>query len=127
MRINVSSLFSCIQGRVICVVPFSFAWLARLEVSVAVLSLVMGVFTGAALAGSARHSNGHPPRQSNSPSASSGQQTHPLAVKVLDENGVVVVSARIIITQTGNQSGSRTVVTGETDYTGRHEFSALKP
>lgn len=46
-----------------------------------------------------------------------------LRVTVTDENGVVVTSARIILTH----AASRAVFRGESDYSGRREFTELPP
>ena len=46
-----------------------------------------------------------------------------VSVKAVDENSVVVGSARIVLTE----AATHAVVTGETDYTGRYEFNGLKP
>ncbi len=51
--------------------------------------------------------------------AASEQQTHTLLLIVVDENGVVVPSARLVLTH------GEGVVRGETNYAGRYEFSGL--
>src|SRR5690349_16956938 len=125
MKINVSSLFSLIQGRVVCGVPLRFTWQARLRIRVAVLSVAMVLpVVPAAGAAPGRHSHPKPDRQSESKQASNNapaQAALALVVKAVDENGVVVGSARVVLTEAATQAA----LTGETDYTGRYEFKGL--
>jgi hypothetical protein len=130
MKINVSSLFSSVQGRVIIGVPLRLTWQARFGIGAAVLSVAMGLpAVPVAATAPARHSRVRADRQpeskqaANSTSVQAGQPAQTLAVKAVDENGVVVGSARVILTDPATQA----VLTGETDYSGRCEFKGLKP
>jgi hypothetical protein len=130
MKINVSPLFSSIQGRVIIGVPLRLTWQARFGIGAAVLAVAIGLpVVPVAATASSRHSRVKPDRQpeskqaSNGTSVQAGQQAQTLAVKAVDENGVVVGSARVTLTDAATQA----VLTGETDYSGRFEFKGLKP
>src|SRR5215472_12589134 len=107
MKINVSSLFSLFQGRIVCVVPLRVTVRARLRVTATVLLVAVGLPTMPAVAASGRHSHTRTARQAEPKRASSPAQTlqqaqpspaQALTVRAVDENGVVVASARIILT-----------------------------
>jgi hypothetical protein len=93
MKINVSPLFSSIQGRVIIGVPLRLTWQARFGIGAAVLAVAIGLPAGpVAATAPARHSRVGADRQSeskqasNSASVQAGQQAQTLAVKAVDEN-----------------------------------------
>ena len=79
------------------------------------LTLLLAILTGVYLSAFAQ------------PSAARGrpaqQQTHKLVVKVVDETGVAVASARVVLVRAETQ----TAVSSNTDDAGRHEFNALTP